>query len=161
MKLVDPFEKDPDEAYRAYQRFRKRNEPEKAYRCLESLLKRFPDDMELLEDIVALTIGQMGDANLARPWLMRRIKLASCWQDYALLSEIEAKSGNLTMAKENLTVATKLQRRQRLHMDSPQEARKALDRARDLIRLHEHNRLVERISSRNEAQTPSRREESR
>ncbi|MBI2227877.1 MAG: hypothetical protein HYU46_02115, partial [Deltaproteobacteria bacterium] len=153
MKLVDPFEKNPDETYRAYQRFRRRNEPEKAYRCLERLLKEFPDDMGLLEDMVALTIGQMGDANLARPWLMRRIKLASYWRDYALLSEIEAMSGNLTKAKENLTVATKLQRRQRLLMDSPQEARKALDRARDLIRLQEHNRWVERISSRNQVQT--------
>ncbi len=154
MKAVDFFERDPDDTYKAYQKFRKRDEPEKAYRCLESLLKRFPDDMGLLEDMVALTIGQMEDANLARPWLMRRIKLASYWRDYALLSEIEAMSGNLSKAKENLAVATKLQRRQRLLMDSPQEASKALDRARDLIRLHEHNRLVERISSRNQVQSP-------
>ena len=159
MKAVDFFERDPDDTYKAYQKFRKRDEPEKAYRCLESLLKRFPDDMGLLEDMVALTIGQMEDANLARPWLMRRIKLASYWRDYALLSEIEAMSGNLTKAKENLAVATKLQRRQRLLMDSPQEARKALDRARDLIRLHEHNRLVERISSRNQVQAPVKERE--
>lgn len=53
MILVNPFEKDPDETYRAYQRFRKRNEYDKAYRCIENLLKRFPDDMELLDEIVA------------------------------------------------------------------------------------------------------------
>src|SRR5678816_3158518 len=56
MILVNPFEKDPDETYRAYQRFRKRNEYDKAYRCIESLLKRFPDDMELLDEIVALSL---------------------------------------------------------------------------------------------------------
>ena len=94
------FEKDPDETFRAYQRFRKRNEYDKAYRCIENLLKRFPDDMELLEEIVALALGQMRDPDLARPWVMRRIKLASYWRDYALLSEIEAVSGNLTKAKE-------------------------------------------------------------
>lgn len=39
MILVNPFEKDPDETYRAYQRFRKRNEYDKAYRCIENLLQ--------------------------------------------------------------------------------------------------------------------------
>ncbi|HEX2261799.1 MAG TPA: SNF2-related protein, partial [Candidatus Binatia bacterium] len=155
MILVNPFEKDPDETYRAYQRFRKRNEYDKAYRCIENLLKRFPDDMELLEEIVALALGQMRDPGLARPWLMRRIKLASYWRDYALLSEIEAVSGNLTKARENLGLATKLQKRQRFFMDSPREVREALDRARNLIRLQEHNRWVERISSQGKIQRPA------
>ena len=126
MILVNPFEKDPDETYRAYQRFRKRNEYDKAYRCIESLLKRFPDDMELLDEIVALSLGKMRDPDLARPWLMRRIKLASYWRDYALLSEIEAVSGNLTKARENLGLATKLQKRQRFLMDAPREAKEGL-----------------------------------
>ncbi|HSE85416.1 MAG TPA: SNF2-related protein [Candidatus Binatia bacterium] len=154
MILVNPFEKDPDETYRAYQRFRKRNEYDKAYRCIENLLKRFPDDMELLEEIVALTLGQMRDPDLARPWLMRRIKLASYWRDYALLSEIEAVSGNLTKARENLGLAMKLQKRQRFLMDTPREVREALDRARNLIRLQEDNRWVERISSPSKVEPP-------
>ena len=155
MILVNPFEKDPDETYRAYQRFRKRNEYDKAYRCIESLLKRFPDDMELLDEIVALALGQMRDPDLARPWLMRRIKLASYWRDYALLSEIEAVSGNLTKARENLGLATKLQKRQRFLMDTPREAKEALDRARNLIRLQEHNRWVEHISSQGKVHRPA------
>jgi superfamily II DNA or RNA helicase len=153
--LVNPFEKDPDETYRAYQRFRKRNEYDKAYRCIESLLKRFPDDMELLDEIVALALGQMGDPDLARSWLMRRIKLASYWRDYALLSEIEALSGNLTKARENLGLATKLQKRQRFLMDTPREVKEALDRVRNLIRLQEHNQWVERISSQGKVQRPA------
>src|SRR3970040_1861727 len=100
MKALRFFERDPDDTYKAYQKFRKRDEPEKAYRCLESLLKRFPDDMGLLEDMMALTIGQMEDANLARPWLMRRIKLASYWRDYALLSAGEGRGGKVTKAQE-------------------------------------------------------------
>ena len=155
MILVNPFEKDPDETYRAYQRFRKRNEYDKAYRCIESLLKRFPDDMELLDEIVGLALGQIRDPDLARPWLMRRIKLASYWRDYALLSEIEALSGNLTKARENLDLARKLQKRQRFLMDTPREVREALDRARNLIRLQEHNRWVERISSQAKVQRPA------
>jgi superfamily II DNA or RNA helicase len=154
MILVNPFEKDPDETYRAYQRFRKRNEYDKAYRCIESLLKRFPDDMELLDEIVALALGQIRDPDLARPWLMRRIKLASYWRDYALLSEIEALGGNLTKARENLDLARKLQKRQRFLMDTPREVREALDRARNLIRLQEHNRWVERISSQAKVERP-------
>jgi superfamily II DNA or RNA helicase len=155
MIIVNPFEKDPDETYRAYQRFRKRNEYDKAYRCIESLLKRFPDDMELLDEIVALALGQIRDPDLARPWLMRRIKLASYWRDYALLSEIEAVSGNLTKARENLGLATKLQKRQRFLLDTPREAKEALDRARNLICLQEHNRWVERISSQGKVQRPA------
>ena len=154
---MNPFEKAPDETYRAYQKLRRRNEYEKAYRCLENLLKRFPDDIDLLDEIVALALGHMRVPDLARPWLVRRIKLASYWRDYALLSEIEAVSGNLTKAKENLALATKLQKRQGFVADTPREVREALDRARNIIRLQEHNRWVERISFQSKVQ-PSAKE---
>jgi SNF2 family DNA or RNA helicase len=153
---VNLFDKNPDATYKAYQKFRKRNDHEKAYRCIESLLERFPDDLELLDEILALALRQMQDPSLARPWLIRRIKLASYWRDYALLSEIEAATGSLKKAKENLVIATKLQKRQRFLMDSPQEGKQALDRARNLIRLHEHNQWVRRISSRDKAQLPAK-----
>jgi SNF2 family DNA or RNA helicase len=152
--LVNPFEKGPDETYRTYQKFRKRDEFDKAYRCLENLVKQFPDDLELLDEIVALALGQMHDPKLARPWLMRRIKLVSYWRDYALLSEIEAANGNLTKARENLALATKLQKRQRTLADTRREIREALDRARNFIRLQEHNRWVERVSSLDEVEPP-------
>lgn len=144
---MDPYFRDPDETYRAYQRFLKRNEPEKAYRCLERLLKQFPDDIGLLGDIVTLAVSQLQNSTLARPWLVQRIKIASYWSDYVLLSRIEAQDGNLVKAKEHLAIATKLQKQQRFLMDSPREAREALDRTRDFIRLQEHNRWVMRISS--------------
>ena len=151
MILVDPY-RDPDDIYRAYQKFRKRKEHEKAYRCLDRLLKQLPDDIELLEEMLGLSLGEMRDPNLARPWLMRRIKLAPFWRDYALLSEIEALSGNLAKAEKALAIAKKLQKRQRFSIDSPREATKVLDRARDLIRLQEHNQWVNRISSGGKAQ---------
>ena len=156
MILVNSFEKDPEETYRAYQRFRRRNENDKAYRCIENLLKRFPDDMELLDEIVALALGHMRAPNLARPWLVHRIKLASYWRDYALLSEIDAVSGNLTKAKENLALATKLEKRQRVLADTRREVKEALDRARNIIRLQEHNRWVERISTQSKVQPPGK-----
>ncbi|HEY7555918.1 MAG TPA: SNF2-related protein [Candidatus Binatia bacterium] len=154
--FVNPFEKDPDETYRAYQRFRKRNENDKAYRCIESLLKRFPDDMGLLDEVVDLALGHMRAPNLARPWLVHRIKLASYWRDFALLSEIDAVSGNLTKAKENLALATKLQKRQRFLADTRREVKEALDRARNIIRLQEHNRWVERIATQSNVQPPGK-----
>jgi superfamily II DNA or RNA helicase len=127
---------------------------DKAYRCLENLVKRFPDDLELLDEIVALALGQMRDPNLARPWVMQRIKLLPYWRDYALLSEIEAATGHFTKARENLALATKLQKRQRTLADTRQEIKEALDRARDFIRLEEHNRWVERVSSQGKVEPP-------
>ena len=149
---MNPFEKDPDEIYRTYQKFRRRNELAKAYRCLESLVKQFPDDPDLLSEIVELALDRIRDPNLARPWVIRRLKLCSYWRDYALLSEIEAVSGNLPKAKENLVLATKLQKRQGWLMDTPREVREALDRARNVIRLQEHNRWIARVSSQADAQ---------
>lgn len=154
MFAVNPFEKYPDEIYRTYQKFRRRNELVKAYRCLESLVKQFPNDPDLLSEIVELALGRICDPNLARPWVIRRVKLFSYWRDYALLSEIEAVSGDLRKAKENLVLATKLQKRQGLLMDSRQEVREALDRARNVIRLQEHNRWVERVSFEGKDQPP-------
>jgi superfamily II DNA or RNA helicase len=151
---VNPFEKDPDDTYRAYQRFLKRSEFDKAYRCIESLLKQFPEDPDLLGEIVSLALGHMRAPNLARPWVLRRIKLASYWRDYAVLSEIDAVSGNLTKAKENFALATRLQKRQRSLVDTPREVKEALDRARNVIRLQEHNQWVERISSQSKIQSP-------
>ena len=144
---MNPFEKEPDETYRTYQKFRRRNELAKAYRCLESLVKQFPDDPDLLGEIVELALGQIRDPNLARSWVIRRVKLFSYWRDYALLSEIEAATGNLPKAKANLVLATKLQKRQGFLTDTPRQVKEALDRARNVIRLQEHNRWVERVSS--------------
>ena len=65
---------------------------------------------------------------------MRRIKLDSFWRDYALLSEIDADAGNLSSAKENLAVASKLFEQQRSQLDSHNEASKVLARIRDNLR---------------------------
>ncbi|MBM2806828.1 MAG: polymerase-associated protein RapA, partial [Deltaproteobacteria bacterium] len=149
---MDLFHKDPDDTYKAYQKFRKRNEHERAYRCLERLLQEFPQDMELLDEILGLTLSEMHAPKLARPWVMRRIKLDSFWRDYALLSEIDAATGNLPSAKENLAIATKLLKLQHSQLDSHSEASKVLGRVRDLIRLQEHNRWVTRLSSQDASQ---------
>ena len=146
---MDLFHQDPNDTYKAYQKFRKRNEHERAYRCLERLLKEFPEDLELLDEILGLILNEMHAPKLARPWLMRRIKLDSFWRDYALLSEIDAEAGNLSSAKENLAVATKLFEQQRSQLDSHNEASKALARIRDNLRFHEHNRLITARASQN------------
>jgi superfamily II DNA or RNA helicase len=145
---MDPYFKDPQETYEAYQRFLRRDQPEKAYRCLERLLKQFPDDMELLDQILALAMDRMRNPKLARTWLLRRIKIASHWHDHALLGQIEAEIGNLTKAKEHLSIATKLQKQQRGLTHSPKRARELIDQTGAFIRLQEHNSWVARLSSR-------------
>jgi superfamily II DNA or RNA helicase len=155
---VDVFEKDPTETYKAYQKFYRRREFDKAYRCLEKLLKEFPDDLQLLAEIARLAIRDMGEPNLGRSWVIRRIKLAGYWLDYLLLSQIEAITGKLTEAKQNLAIAIKQQRRQRFLPESPEEVKKSFDRTRAVIRLQEHNQWVERISS--QGKTPASGEKS-
>lgn len=110
--------------------------------------QQFPDDIRLLNDIVALAVNQLGNLRLARPWLLERIKIASYWRDHALLSRIEAENENIAKAKEHLALVKKLQRQQRFLMDSPREAREVLDQTRDFIRFQEQNRWVTRLSSR-------------
>lgn len=136
---MDPNGKDPDETYRAYQKFLKKKEFIRAYRCLDRLLKEFPDDLHLLQKIIDLSLDEMNNTALARPWLMKRIQIASLWHDYALLSEIEAKEGRFPKAKEYLGLAVKLQKKQRWALPPEGEVEMILNHAGEVLKLAEHN----------------------
>ena len=99
------FPPTPEETFRAYQRFYKKGNFKKAYQCLESLLHQFPGDEELMVEIVNLSIFDWGNFEKARHWLQSLIKIRSMWQDYALLSRVEAESGNNNRAREYLNRA--------------------------------------------------------
>lgn len=136
---MDPNGKDPDETYRAYQKFLKKKEFLRAYRCLDRLLKEFPDDLRLLQEIIALSLDEMNNTALARPWLMARIRIASLWHDYALLSEIEAKEGRFPMAKAYLGLAVKLQKKQRWAHPPKGDVEMILNHAGEVLKLAEYN----------------------
>ncbi|HSB07496.1 MAG TPA: hypothetical protein VLK23_20145, partial [Thermodesulfobacteriota bacterium] len=94
--------KTPADTHRAYERFLKKHNFRKAYKCLESLLHQFPGDESLLVDIVNLAYFNWGSYEMARPWLLQLTRMRSLWQDYALLSRGEAQAGNIRQARDYL-----------------------------------------------------------
>lgn len=102
----------PDDTYKAFQRFMLKKEYEKAYKCLEKLLKQFPDDRQLLHTMVDLCIYDWKAPEKSKSWLKALIKQTSSWFEYVLLSQVEADSGNFTAARSALKKAKELQPKQ-------------------------------------------------
>jgi len=102
----------PEDTYNAYHRFLKKGEYKKAYRCLEKMLHEFPDDIQLLEDIVDLCIFLWKKPEIGRPWLIKLANIRSWWLDYMLLSRIDAELENINKAKEYLKKSKELQKMQ-------------------------------------------------
>ena len=100
--------KTPEDTYRAYERFLKKRNFRKAYKCLESLLHQFPGDEALLVDIVNLAYFDWENYPMARPWLLQLAQRRSFWRDYSLLSRGEARLGNIHRAKDYLGRAKRL-----------------------------------------------------
>ncbi|MEW6213704.1 MAG: SNF2-related protein [Nitrospirota bacterium] len=102
----------PEDTYNAYERFLRKKEYKKAYRCLEKMLHQFPDDISLMDDIVGLCLFEWKNPEMARPWLKKLIDIRNGWIDYANLSRLEAELGNISKAKEYLKKSKELQKRQ-------------------------------------------------
>lgn len=144
---MDPYYQNPEETYRAYQKFLRKSDLPKAHRCLDRLLKDFPNDHALLQAMIDLSLGRMNNPTLARPWVMKRVQLTSSWDDYALLSQIEAKIGASAKAKAYLRLAEKLQKKQRGALHAGADAKGILTHAGDVLKLEEYNRWVRGIGS--------------
>ena len=102
----------PEDTYNAYNRFLRKGEYKKAYRCLEKVLHEFPDDLDLLEEIVELCFLKWERPEMAKPWLIKLVNIRSSWLDYMLLSRIEAELENISKAKEFLKESKELQKMQ-------------------------------------------------
>lgn len=100
----------PDDIYNSYKRFLRKGEYKRSYRCLERLLRQFPDDIGLLEEVVNLCVLTWERPRVGRKWLDKLIKIRESWMDYILLGHIEAEVGNICRAKECLERARKLQK---------------------------------------------------
>ncbi len=131
----------PEDTFKAYQRFVKKKNFKKAYRCLEKMLQEFPDDEELLEYMVDLCFVHWGNSKMARPWLQDLISIRTSWVDYASLSRVEAELENVTRAREYLKMAKTLQKKSRLRppMENPQ---KIFAEMEDFIKFKEWNILA-------------------
>lgn len=128
--------KTPEDTYRACQRFLKKRNFRKAYKCLESLLHQFPGDEALLVDIVNLAYCDWGNYEMARPWLLQLARMRSLWEDYALLSRGEGRAGNVRQARDYLGKAKDLFEK-RGSISDKREAKAAFSEIEDLIRFHE------------------------
>lgn len=105
---MDYFGRNPEDTYRAFQKFMAQMKYRKACRCLEKLLKEFPEDIELLDAIVDVAVNFLGNSRMARPWLYMKIRLAGTWEDYAFMSRIEADCGAFEKAEKHLKTAIRL-----------------------------------------------------
>ncbi|MBI5746298.1 MAG: DEAD/DEAH box helicase family protein [Nitrospirae bacterium] len=128
----------PDDTYNAYIRFLKKKEYKKAYSCLEKMLHQFPDDTELLGEIVDLCVFCWKRPDLSRQWLIRLAKITSSWLDYLLLSQVEADSGNISTAREYLKNSRKLQKTQPWNI-SEKKPQKIFSEVEELIKHREWN----------------------
>jgi SNF2 family DNA or RNA helicase len=148
----------PEDTYKAYQRFLKKKEYKKAYRCLEKMLHEFPDDEQLLEDIVDLCIISWKNPKMGRPWLIKLAKMRSWWLDYSLLSSVEADLENFTKAKEYLQIAKRLQKNQPWG-HSKKDPKGAFAELEDFIKFKEWNALAKKQVRSSESGVKSEKEE--
>ena len=102
----------PKDTFNAYNRFLRKKDYKKAYRCLEKLCQQFPEDLEIITNMVDLCIFKWGKPDIGKKWLVKLTNIRSQWLDYMLLSEIELELGNVERAREYLKTARKLQRKQ-------------------------------------------------
>lgn len=128
----------PEDTHNAYNRFLKKKEYRKAYSCLEKILHQFPDDTELLGEIVDLCVFCWKRPDLSRQWLIRLAKISSTWLDYLLLSQVEADSGNISTAWEYLKKSRKLQKTQPWNT-SKKKPQKLFSEVEELIKHREWN----------------------
>lgn len=132
----------PQDTYNAYQKFLKKRQFKKAYRCLEKMLREFPADEELLEDMVDLCVFMWKNSNTGRPWAVKLAKTRSFWIDYVVLGRIEAEMENFKKARECLQLSKKLQKKQPWATDSKRPAKKVFAELEDFIKFREWNVLA-------------------
>lgn len=102
----------PEDTLNAYNRFLRKKDYKKAYRCLEKLCHQFPEDLGIITNMVELCISRWEKPEIGKKWLVKLANIRSQWLDYMLLSEIELELGNVERAREYLKIARKLHRKQ-------------------------------------------------
>lgn len=131
----------PADTYNAYLKFLKKKEYRKAYRCLDKMLNEFPDDTELLGDIIDLCLFSWNKPEMGKPWLLKLIKLREFWLDYILLGRVEAELENIAKAKTYLKRAKELRKTQSW-IKGKGEPKKILADLEGFIKFKEWNLLA-------------------
>lgn len=139
----------PEDTYKAYLKFLKKEEYKKAYHCLEKLLHEFPKDIDLLESMVELCIDEWEKPDISRRWLVELTKLRTVWRDYIFLSRAEAYLGNLNPANEYLKKAKVLYKTQASGRVA-QDTKHIFVETEQLIKLKEWNAVVKSENERHQ-----------
>ncbi len=111
--MTDMLYETPDDTLNAYLKFLTKKEYKKAYDCLKKLLHQFPDDRDLLMSMISLCIHEWARPDMSIPWFKRLAVITSEWETYYSLSSAEASVGQFSAAREHLTRAKELERKQR------------------------------------------------
>ena len=130
----------PDENYKAYERFLRKKNFKKAYHALEELIEFFPADIELLAKMVNLCLKELDNPEKAKMWLHTLMEYRTFWQDYGILSLIDARLGHGS-AWENLKRARALSKKNPGDF-SPDEAERQLNSIESDI---EHYEFLKRM----------------
>ncbi|MBI4689527.1 MAG: DEAD/DEAH box helicase [Nitrospirae bacterium] len=133
----------PEDTYNAYLKFLKKKEYRKAYRCLEKMLYQFPNDSELLEDIVELCVTSWHKPEMSKPWLIKLAKIRGYWLDYIMLSRVEAALENISKAKGYLEKAKELRNSQPF-LKSERSPKMIFEELEGFIKFKEWNLLAKR-----------------
>lgn len=134
----------PDDTYNLYKRFLNNGHYQKAYKCLENLLRQFPEDDQLLDEMIGLCINSWRNPKLARPWLLKAAKQHSSWRDYLLLSKIEAEFGEISTSKHYFKRALEIKLNQPIAKDDKKKQGLFSD-AEKFIKYCEWNRANEKM----------------
>ncbi|MDO9585913.1 MAG: SNF2-related protein, partial [Syntrophales bacterium] len=130
-----------DNPVKAYERYLRKGDHKRAVRCLEYLISQFPRDIELVEEIIDLAVNRIWQPEIARKWLLRIIRMRTVWVDHALLGKMEAHLDNLSRARECLSMAKTLQKKQPdLRPDDVSPA-KIFRELEDVIKYREHQKI--------------------
>ncbi|MCK4326800.1 DEAD/DEAH box helicase family protein, partial [bacterium] len=127
--------------YKAFERFLRKKDYRKAYRCLEKIHNEFPNDIELMQEIVQFCLGSWRKPEIGRKWLIKLTKSRSVWLDHMFLSQAETELGNIGRAKECLKKARELQKSQP-GLRPEKEARKVFSELEEFIRYAEAKALA-------------------
>jgi superfamily II DNA or RNA helicase len=143
--------------YENYNKAYKEGNYQKAYKYLERLLKYYPDDIDLLKDIIDISVYKLKKLHLARPWMIQVIKYYENWPNYLPLANLEASLGNLSTARMYIEKAKELSKIQK-GIKNKKEIKQRLGRIEDFINYKEYelknDRSVKAYEKKKAKETP-------
>ncbi|MBU2262503.1 MAG: DEAD/DEAH box helicase [Proteobacteria bacterium] len=136
-----------DNPVEAYHHYLRKGDYKKAARSLEWLISQYPKDIEPVLEIIDFAVNRIWEPELARKWLLRLIRMRTFWLDYALLGKIEAQLDSLNRARECLSMAKILQKKQPAIRPEDTSPRELFKEVEDIIKYREALKLRQKLEA--------------